>query len=499
MDQSSGVVMRGRVVMMVMCLLALSACGGGDATSPLHQASVRAVGSIATDTVLAVSSDLVRVEVRDSSGQLAHGVLVQFRVPSSGNADPFKESGWVCDAGKTACGTFTQSSASVSTGADAYTDNSGVAAARFQHGELATSGTVHVEVPALNLSNSLPYTTSPGPLVGFTMSEADTSVYVGKSYTLTAKPADRFGNVRSEAVTIAALTPDIATFNNGEVRAVALGRGTFSVTAAGFVKNAYVSVPPPGRLLVSDATMFPALGLILLDTDGGARHSLTTTKGHVGYAWPGWYLDDRHVSAWETGADGNPRIILYDTASAARTAFVDTVAYPESLEPSYVSSAQQIYFNGKSATGQYGFFRANADGSNVQLVSSDFMSVISPDGNSVLLLNQNGVINRNLGTGQEVTVAHTNYTPFWSPAGDLIAYEVLNSSNTLDLHVVRPDGTGDRLLSVGIIDTRSFSPDGQWIATTRDPVGVELVRVSDGLRLPVGGTRSVRQAAWRRE
>ena len=77
--------------MMVMCLLALMACGGRDATSPLHEASAREVGSIATDTVLAVSSDLVRVEVRDSSGQLAHGVLVQFRVPSSGNADPFKE------------------------------------------------------------------------------------------------------------------------------------------------------------------------------------------------------------------------------------------------------------------------------------------------------------------------------------------------------------------------------------------------------------------------
>jgi hypothetical protein len=64
------------------------------------------------------------------------------------------------------------------------------------------------------------------------------------------------------------------------------------------------------------------------------------------------------------------------------------------------------------------------------------------------------------------------------PAGDLIAYEVLNSSNTLDLHVVRPDGTGDRLLSGEIIDTRSFSPDGQWIATTRDRVGVELVRIA---------------------
>ena len=496
----SGAEMSVRVVLMVLAALALMACGGGDATSPLHGPSVHEVGSIATDTVLAVPSDLLRVEVRDSSGQIARGVLVQFRVPNApGHTDLVMQGAWVCDAGKAACGTFTPTSGSVSSGADAYTDNSGVAAARFQHGELATSGIVQVAVPALNVTISVPYTTSPGPLVGFSMSEADTSVYVGKSYTLTAKPADRFGNVRTEAVTIAALTPNIATFNNGEVRAVALGRGSFSVSAAGFVQNAFVSVPPPGRLVVGDATTLPALGIVLLNTDGAARRSITTTKGHVGYAWPGWYLDDSHVSVWETSAEGQPRIILYDTASSARTALVDTIAYPQSLEPSYVGSAQQVYFNGKSAAGQYGFYRANADGSTVQLVIPDAICVISPDGNSVLLLAQNHIVNRNLATRQDVTVALTNYTPFWSPAGDLIGYVVLNSSNTLDLHVVRPDGTGDRLLSAGISDARSFSPDGQWIATTRGGVGVELVRVSDGLRLPVGGTRNVSQVAWRRE
>jgi hypothetical protein len=73
------------------------------------------------------------------------------------------------------------------------------------------------------------------------------------------------------------------------------------------------------------------------------------------------------------------------------------------------------------------------------------------------------------------------------------------NGNVLELHVVRPDGTGDRLVSAGVYDARSFSPDGQWIATMRGGGGVELVRVSDGLRLPVGGTSSFSQVAWRRE
>ena len=96
-------------------------------------------------------------------------------------------------------------------------------------------------------------------------------------------------------------------------------------------------------------------------------------------------------------------------------------------------------------------------------------------------------------------IASTNYTPFWSRAGDWIGYMTGNGGNTLDLHVVRPDGSGDRLVSAGMYDARSFSPDGEWIATTRGTFGVELVRVSDGLRLPVGGTRTFNQVAWRRE
>jgi Tol biopolymer transport system component len=241
------------------------------------------------------------------------------------------------------------------------------------------------------------------------------------------------------------------------------------------------------------------LDLVLLDTDGGARRTVATTKGHVGLAWPGWFADNRRVTAVETSAEGRGRIIGYDTATSARSAIVDTVAFPESIEPSYPRSATRVYFYGTSAAGQHGLYRQNLDGSGVELVLADFIDVVSPDEQSVLRLGQNQILNHNLSTGQETVVATSNYTPFWSPAGDLIAYTVLNGSNTLDLHVVRPDGSNDRLLSAGIYDARSFSPDGQWIATIHYGSGIELVRVSDGLRLPVGGGQSFSQVAWRRE
>jgi hypothetical protein len=485
----------------VLAACTVLACGG-DTVSPKPLPSLKIVsGAIATDTVLAVASDLLRVEVRDSSGQLAPGVAVQFRVPlPAGESDPRMRGAYACDTRNSVCANVTPTSSTVAPQVDTYSDASGIASARVQHGMRATTGVIEISAPSLNMSTSATYTTLPGALVSFAVTEADTSVYVGRSYPLSAHTLDRFGNARADAVTIEALTPAVATFANGQVTANAIGRGSFALHAGAFVQTAYVSVPPPGRLVASGVSQYPRLGLVLLDTDGGSRRTLATTTGHVGFAFPAWHGDGRRVVALESGADGRARIIAYDTASSARTALVDTVEFPESLEPSYPRSGTSVYFYGIRRGSERGVYRAAIDGSGAQLVISDpAFGIVSPDESVLLIGTAAGVVKRDLATGQEQVIAATNYAPFWSPAGDLIGYRATNGGNTLDLHVVRPDGSGDRLVSAGMYDATSFSPDGEWIATTRGNVGVELVRVSDGLRLPVGGTRTFNQVAWRRE
>jgi Tol biopolymer transport system component len=362
----------------------------------------------------------------------------------------------------------------------------------------AASGGIEINVPSLNISATTTYSTAPGAPAGFVVTEADTSVYVGRSYALSAHAVDALGNTRVDAVTIETLTPTIATFVSGQVTAHAIGRGSFALRAGGLVQTVYVSVPPAGRLVASDGSQYPRFGLVLLDTDGGSRRTFATTTGHVGFAFPGWHVDGRHVVVLESGPDTRAHIIAYDTATATRTALVDTVDFPVSLEPSYPRSGTSVYFYGARGGSERGVFRASIDGSGARLVIGDrAFGIVSPDESALLIGTSAGVVKRDLATGQEQPIASTYYAPFWSPVGNLIGYRSTNGSNTLDLHVVRPDGSGDRLVSAGIYDATSFSPDGGWIATTRGTIGVELVRVSDGLRLPVGGTRTFSQVAWR--
>src|SRR5690348_3173202 len=411
--------MRNTVVYASLITWTLVACGGGgETTSPTHAPSLKVVSPIATDTVVVVASDRLRVEVRDSSGQLAPGVHVQFRIPlPAGETNLAMNGAYVCDASRSACATFTPTSSSVTNAADAVSDASGIASALLQHGLRAMTGSVEVSAPSLNVSVAAPYTTLPGNLASFVMSEADTSVYVGKSYPLVAHAADRLGNVRTEAVTIAAQTPNVATFANGQVTAVAIGRGSFSVSAAGFVQTAHVSVPPPGRLVASDRAQGSGLGLVLLDTDGGSRRSFATTKGHVGFAFPGWSADDRRVTVLESGADGRARIIAYDTATSARTAPVDTVAFPETLEPSYPKTGTSMYFYG-TRNGTQGVYRSNVDGSGAQFIVGGAFGIVSPDELALIIGRAAGLMKYDLGTAQETLVAVSNYTPFWAPAGD---------------------------------------------------------------------------------
>ncbi len=68
-----------------------------------------------------------------------------------------------------------------------------------------------------------------------------------------------------------------------------------------------------------------------------------------------------------------------------------------------------------------------------------------------------------------------------------------------------PDGTGRRVVATRLYEVGPWSPDGAWICVVRLSAGpyvgahdgVELVRVADGLRLPVPGMRAALQVSWR--
>jgi hypothetical protein len=457
-------------------------------------------GAIGTDTILAIAPELLRVEIRDSSGQLAPGVVVKFRIAlPTGETDEKLRGAYACQASQTACAFVDPLPNAVVPQVDVLTDASGIATARIQHGMRAAAGVIEVSAPSLNATTSTAYATVPGVLVGFAASVADTSVYVGSSYLLTARAVDRLGNTGTDAVMIEALTSDVATFANGQVTARAIGRGSFALRAGALVKTAFVSVPPPGRFVASVADPNPGLELVLFNSDGGTQRTFASIRSEYQSALPAWHLDGRRVSVLEASAEGRNRMIAYDTATGARTALVDTITFPETVEPSYPRSGSAMYFYGTHKDGQRGLFRANPDGSDVRLVLEGVSGVVLPDESAVIIRRSSGLVRHDLVSGEEKPYPGSNYGPFWPTAGDVVAYAVTGVGNTLDLHVMRSDGSGDRVLVTGIYYASSFSPDGAWIATTRPGTGVELVRVSDGVRLPVAGTRYFVQVAWRRE
>jgi hypothetical protein len=484
---------RTRFVLPCIAVLAVTDCSG-DSAGPRLGARVVS-GASGSDTVLAVRSDLLVVEVLDSHGQPAAGVDVQFTIsptPVAGLTSPEWRL-FVCQASRPSCASFPPGSTSSSwqAGVTATTDASGVARARVQHGRVAGGSTVEIAVPSLGSTASADFETTPGNLASIAVAPADTAIYVGAAFDLNPRAADRFGNARSEPVSVQAVSPAVATFSNGRVNAVGVGRATFTIVAGTVSRVVAVSVPPRGRLLATSGAQ-GKFDVVLLDTDGSSRRTIGTTEGTVGYGYPDWYPDGR-----ATTLERN-HLIAIDTASGVRSAPIDTTLFSLSAEPTAPKSGTFLYFTGIRAN-VFGIYRANPDGSAAQYVANGQSSSASPDGTRLVYdrLTTNQIVVRDVATGVETPLVGVNGRPLWSPTGDMIAYSAQGPDGYWDLHVIRADGAGDRLLVAGLLGTSSWSPDGQWLTATPREGGLELVRASDGVRLPIAGTRAFTQVSWR--
>jgi hypothetical protein len=480
-------------------LVVLVACGG-DSISPPR--GVRFIsGAAGTDTILAVRPDPLVVEVRDAEGQVVSGADVTFTVtPAPPINDPNRRL-YLCLPSASACAAFSASGSSFwGSGVTTTTDAAGVARVRVQHGRVAGAATVEVSVPSRGLAASASFETMPGNLASIAVSSIDTAIYVGASYDLSPRAADRYGNVRSEPVTVQPQAPAVATFAAaGRVTAVAMGRASFAISSGAVSRVAFVSVPPPGRLLGATHPN-PTVGLILLNTDGTSRRTVATTPGTLGWGYPGWYPDGRITASESNAQNTGSHVVAFDTTSGARSTPIDPTIFSLSTGPTASRATGLMYFTGQR-DGVFGIYRAGIeDASQAAFFLPGQAPSVSPDGTRLAYVSASSsspLLVRDLATGVETSLGTAAYGPFWSPAGDLIAYLAGPPGGDLALHVVHPDGTGDRSIASSVYTAGSWSPDGQWIATYRVDVGIELVRVSDGVRLPIPQTRELRQVSWR--
>ena len=131
---------------------------------------------------------------------------------------------------------------------------------------------------------------------------------------------------------------------------------------------------------------------------------------------------------------------------------------------------------------------ANTDGSEpVDITNSptvdETQPVFSPDGTRLMFrIPGNGLWLINVdGTGlSRLTSGKADQHPDWSPGGGAIVFSRCCDSDQFDseLFIVNADGSNPhRILdnTTARDDFPSWSPDGQWIVFTADPVGVFLI------------------------
>jgi len=316
----------------------------------------------------------------------------------------------------------------------------------------------------------------------------DTTIITGGSVTLRAFWADQKDRwTPCTNATFTTTAPGVSVTATGRVSGTAaIAHAPILVTCNGLTDSAKVSVLPPLRLVIN---RFGVIDLVNDDGTNATRLVIDTTYSMAPSAVAAtpsvvYYKGDPAVNAklWVVEPNGTPRLLLSGSTHA-------------DAWPRLSHDGVWVYF----VRDKTSLWRAHLDGSGLDSLASITprtnpyrAPTISPDGASVAVDDSSGLKIVDVATKTSrilpITCHHPRYSPdgaFFACAGDGMTYA------TLDVSVVRSDGTGRREVAQFIEGTDvpdpftglDWTPDGKWVLCLCH--STTLINVADGSMIPM--------------
>ena len=466
--------LRGLLGGAVVTVLVLGC--GGDSTAPPTQSGILIdAGANVTDSIGANLTQALIVEVRKTNGSAVSGALVRFTALANDSL-PYASAIAVANLNSEFFSNFVSDS----------TDKNGRAAVLVELGSVAGKAGIVVTVPELGLTDTAWYTVMPGQPAHFTLGVRDTVVSKAAAWDIGVHVTDRDGNpLSADGVTFASINSSATVTALGHVTAITEGRAGIEVRSGTARDTSRASVVPAGQLVA----VRPNIGVYLMNLDGTGLKTLTGISDYS--VFPQWSPDGHRVTIYE----GNPYGSVTFTAVSLDGVRTPIVPSPASLVGGLAWARPDmsglLYFAGPGANGgAMAVWRMNADGSGLVKLGNptdgyDFTHPApSPDGKTVAYdVDPQGIMAIDVATKAVHALGLQGSFPSYAPDGAHIAY--LSGST---LMIANSDGTGARMLwgsSDVDVSAPSWSADGKWILAPQGGGGAALVRVSDGLVLPL--------------
>jgi TolB protein len=247
--------------------------------------------------------------------------------------------------------------------------------------------------------------------------------------------------------------------------------------------------------------------LAIMDQDGANVRYLT--NGDVSVVTPRYSPVGQDVTFMSQRHGEQPRVQVLNIETGQRQIVGN---FPDmTSSPRFAPNGQRIALSLQQGGNANLYAIDIASRSTTRLTSTaaiDTSPSYAPDGSKIVFESDRGgsqqlyVMPAGGGEGQRISFGQGRYSqPTWSPRGDLIAF-TRQSPNGFAIGVMRPDGSGERILTEGFHnEAPNWAPNGQYLMFFRDPGGetggkLYMVDITGRVEVPVPTPAYASDPTW---